>query len=118
MCCLRPHEVSRGCAASSCSCPLVGNKGHRAEHVTHVGLRDASDQEVWEYALDHSAVLITKDEDFPSRVWADQKSPGLVWVTIDNCSNRALIEAFEQTLPSIERILNREKALIQIAKTS
>jgi predicted nuclease of predicted toxin-antitoxin system len=40
--------------------------GHHAEHVTDIGPADASDRVLWQYALEHSAVLVTKDEDFPS----------------------------------------------------
>ena len=33
-------------------------------HVADIGLRDASDAEVWEYASKIDATLVSKDEDF------------------------------------------------------
>lgn len=38
--------------------------GHQAEHVVDVGLREAKDSPIWDYALEHGAVIISKDEDF------------------------------------------------------
>jgi predicted nuclease of predicted toxin-antitoxin system len=73
-------------------------KGHAAQHVADVGLRDSTDEQIWKFALAHSLILVTKDEDFPSRVWIDEASFGIIWVTIGNCSNRALIAVFEQEL--------------------
>ena len=37
-----------------------------AVHVTDVGLRDASDQEIWKYATAEGFIVISKDEDFTS----------------------------------------------------
>jgi predicted nuclease of predicted toxin-antitoxin system len=91
-------------------------KGHTAQHVAEVGLRDSTDDEVWNFALAHDLILVTKDEDFPSRVWIDRASPGIIWVTIGNCSNRTLIEVFEQQLPAIEQIFSVGKSLVQVRK--
>jgi predicted nuclease of predicted toxin-antitoxin system len=33
-------------------------------HVTHCGLRGASDIEIWEYARDNGFVIVSKDSDF------------------------------------------------------
>ena len=41
--------------------------GHEARHLEEVGLREAEDAAIWRYALDHQAVILTKDEDFASR---------------------------------------------------
>lgn len=38
--------------------------GHPALHVVDIGMRDASDAEVWSYASEPQLVLISKDEDF------------------------------------------------------
>jgi len=43
---------------------LLEEHGHVAEHVTEIGPADAPDRDLWQYALEHDAVLVTKDEDF------------------------------------------------------
>jgi predicted nuclease of predicted toxin-antitoxin system len=35
--------------------------------VEDAGLRHADDNEIWDYALQQEAILLTKDEDFPDR---------------------------------------------------
>jgi predicted nuclease of predicted toxin-antitoxin system len=79
--------------------------------VAEVGLHDSTDDEIWNFAIAHDLILVTKHEDFPSHVWIDRASPGIIWVTIGNCSNRALIAVFEQNLSAIERIFAAKKNL-------
>ncbi|HWD20125.1 MAG TPA: DUF5615 family PIN-like protein [Verrucomicrobiae bacterium] len=40
------------------------DRGHQAEHVLDIGLAQSKDNPVWQYALQHEAAIITKDEDF------------------------------------------------------
>ncbi len=47
---------------------LLVRHGHTAEHVAAIGLRHADDSLIWDHALAHQAILITKDEDFPHRM--------------------------------------------------
>lgn len=82
---------------------LLSDHGHVAEHVCDIGLRDASDRDLWRYALEHDAVLVTKDEDFPAMVLLNDSSPAIVWVRVGNTRRRALLEWFE---PLIDRIID------------
>ena len=43
---------------------LAAPRGHVCEHVNDVGLGESPDRDLWRYALDHGAVIVTKDEDF------------------------------------------------------
>jgi len=42
--------------------------GHEAIAVRNVGLREAEDESIWDYANTHQMVIVTKDEDFAERV--------------------------------------------------
>jgi predicted nuclease of predicted toxin-antitoxin system len=42
-------------------------KGHPAQYVAEIGLRDATDEEIWKFAIAHDLILVTKEEDFPVR---------------------------------------------------
>ncbi|MEZ5327011.1 MAG: DUF5615 family PIN-like protein [Verrucomicrobiales bacterium] len=50
---------------------LLADHGHTAEHVVDVGLRDADDSQIWNYALENEAAIVTKDEDFPQSEFSD-----------------------------------------------
>ncbi len=43
---------------------MLTARGHEAEHVTGITRGDAPDRELWDYAVEHGAVLATKNDDF------------------------------------------------------
>ena len=88
--------------------------GHEARHVEEVGLCEAEDAPIWQYALANQAVIVTKDEDFASRVKQSQNSPKVVWLQIGNCSNRALRMWLEPLLPAIVSQLEQGERLLEI----
>jgi predicted nuclease of predicted toxin-antitoxin system len=51
--------------------------------------------------ISRSAVLVTKDRDFPIRRAAGNSGPAILWVRVGNISNRKLIELALQALPAI-----------------
>jgi predicted nuclease of predicted toxin-antitoxin system len=75
--------------------------GHDAQAVREVGLREAEDGDIWNYALKTAAVLITKDEDFPTRAQQTEVSPVIVWLRIGNATNRVLQQWFMPQLPQV-----------------
>ena len=66
-----------------------------------MGLREAEDADIWNHALKTGAVLITKDEDFPTRAQQTGTSPVIVWLRIGNATNRILQQWFMPQLPQI-----------------
>ena len=93
---------------------LLDQRGHKAEHVGDVALREADDNEIWQWALDHDAVIITKDEDFPIRASASRSAPRIVWLRIGNASRVALLAWLETRLPAIEIRLEQGEKLIEV----
>ena len=85
---------------------------HEMDHVTAIGLADASDAAIVEAALDRGAVLVTKDEDFvllrlPVRIV-------LLWLRIGNATNRALQQWLEPRWPTIERMLIAGERFVEV----
>jgi predicted nuclease of predicted toxin-antitoxin system len=81
---------------------LLTAHGHQAEHVSDIGRGDAPDRELWHYAVEHDAVLVTKDEDFTDMVLLGDPAPVVVWVRVGNTRKQALLEWFG---PLIDRIV-------------
>ena len=67
-------------------------QGHKAEHIDDIGLREADDIEIWGHALNNSAIIITKNEDFAERSTRTLVGPTIVWLRIGNATNRALLQ--------------------------
>ncbi len=60
---------------------FLEESGHHAEHVEDIGLRHAKDTPIWDYAIEHNAVVITKDEDFEERLnRRPEIAPSIVWI--------------------------------------
>ncbi len=93
----------------------LGAYGWECIHVRDVGLDQASDQDIWEYAKARSLTIVTKDEDFQG--FANRQGsvpPQVVWVRLGNCRKGALLEAFSRILPSLKELLAAGDAVVEI----
>ncbi|MEO7294797.1 MAG: DUF5615 family PIN-like protein, partial [Candidatus Limnocylindria bacterium] len=93
---------------------LLREHGHEAEHVTDIGPADATDADLWRYALDHGAAIVTKDEDFADLVATGREAPPIVWVRIGNTRRAALIAWFEPLIDQIVAMLDAGDRLIEL----
>ena len=55
-------------------------------HVREVGLRDADDAVVWQYAKTNGYTIVSKDSDFQQRSLLFGAPPQFVWIRLGNCS--------------------------------
>ena len=59
-------------------------------------MASSSDAEIYEYAVSHECIIVTKDEDFfylSRRLGSDV---GLLWVRLGNCRTSILLGALER----------------------
>ncbi len=87
--------------------------GCAATHVTDVGLRDASDAEVWQYAAAQGFVLVSKDQDFTHMALRDSAA-SLAWVRVGNCRRVFLLDLFRRLWPDLLERLQSGDRLIEI----
>jgi predicted nuclease of predicted toxin-antitoxin system len=92
----------------------LDQRGHEAKHVQDLALRDADDNAIWHWAIDHEAVIITKDEDFPIRASASRSTPCIVWLRIGNASRVALFAWLEIRFSATETRLEQGEKLIEV----
>lgn len=88
--------------------------GYAAQHVTRLGLGEASDGEIWARAAADGATLITKDEDFAALAFRTRNGPAVVWIRLGNTTNAALWAALEPRLPEILSALRDGERLIEV----
>jgi predicted nuclease of predicted toxin-antitoxin system len=84
-----------------------------ARHVSDVGLRNASDVEVWQYASANGFVLVSKDEDFTHMALRDSNAR-LIWVRVGNCRRVFLVELFRRLWPNLLERLESGDRFIEI----
>jgi predicted nuclease of predicted toxin-antitoxin system len=93
---------------------MLAAAGHEANHVIDVGLRDADDARVWEYAVREGIAILTKDEDFAVRRLRQPRGPTIIWLRVGNCSRAALERWLTPLLASIEALVEAREGVIEV----
>jgi len=57
-------------------------------HVRDVGLREATDSDIWDYALANGFAIVSKDTDFQQRSLLLGAPPKFIWLRVGNCTVR------------------------------
>ena len=55
-----------------------------SRHVRDVGLREASDEQIWAHAKASGYVIVSKDRDFQERSFVEGAPPRVVWLDVGN----------------------------------
>jgi len=61
-------------------------------HIREVGLRDAEDADIWEYARLNEFTIVSKDSDFQQRSLLYGHPPKFIWLRVGNCAARVIEE--------------------------
>ena len=88
--------------------------GHDAVAVREIGLREAKDAAIWNYALQNDGVILTKDEDFAERCMASDLAPVVIWLRIGNATNPELLGWFMPQWPLMLARLTAGDRLIEV----
>jgi predicted nuclease of predicted toxin-antitoxin system len=88
--------------------------GHASQHVLDVSLNEAADRPVWDYALKHGLVVVSKDEDFFHLAQRTGERGRLLWVRLGNCRNEVLLAAFQHALPQVEKEFNAGQRVVEL----
>lgn len=81
-------------------------KGIDCLHVIDAGLEAATDQMIWQYALQNNLIIVSKDKDFAQRAQRSGVAPQIVWVRYGNCSKDYLIKKFDDNISIISSSIN------------
>lgn len=93
---------------------FLESEGHTAKHVRELGLKQAEDQVIWNYAVANNFAIISKDQDFYFIATSPDAAGKLVWVRIGNCRTQFLIELFDKQLPQIVEALETTSRIVEI----
>ncbi len=93
---------------------LISDCGHKSEHVFDFTLESAPDSEIWKYALNTGAVIVTKDEDFIHLASVSKQAPPIVWIRTGNLSKKALLNWFQPLLSEIIEKIESGESLIEL----
>jgi predicted nuclease of predicted toxin-antitoxin system len=79
-----------------------------------LGLRDATDREIFFAARRESAIVMTKDSDFVLLLDELDVPPQVIWITCGNTSNPRLKEILTGTLTKALQLVQSGEKLVEI----
>jgi predicted nuclease of predicted toxin-antitoxin system len=91
---------------------FLRTQGHECHHVLEIGLAQASDLHICEYARQNRAIIVTKDEDFLE--WTGQPDVAVLWIRLGNCANPVLLQSIVGFLPIVISRFERGEKLVEI----
>jgi len=83
-------------------------------HVREVGLKEAEDPAVWEYAKQQSFLIVSKDADFHQRSFLLGFPPKVVWIRLGNCTTAEVEQVIRKNFESIKVFAEDEEAAFLI----
>jgi predicted nuclease of predicted toxin-antitoxin system len=86
-----------------------------AQHVRDLGLRHASDLEIFRAAKAAAAAVMTKDLDFPLLQGRLGSPPQIIWITGGNTTALRLQEVLGTTLRTALGLLEEGEPLVEIS---
>lgn len=71
-------------------------------HVREVGLKEADDPVIWEYAKRNDLMVVSKDADFHQRSFVLGYPPKVIWIRLGNCSTSDVESVIRNNFGSIK----------------
>ncbi|PJZ66757.1 hypothetical protein EHQ27_04305 [Leptospira wolffii] len=79
-------------------------------HVRSVNLHTASDEAVWNFALENDFVILSKDSDFHQRSFLFGFPPKVIWLKLGNCTTNQIVSTLKSELEQIFRFEQDQEA--------
>ena len=62
-------------------------------HVSTIGLSQATDQQIWLYAMLHQFIIVSKDSDFQNFIPGNNSFPKFIWVKIASARTATIAQS-------------------------
>ena len=73
-------------------------------HVIMLGMGNALDIEIWQYAHDHDYIIVTKDADFSEFGIVKGFPPKIIWIRRGNCSTQDIETILRENYSAISAL--------------
>ena len=95
---------------------FLESQGYEARAVRDVGLREAEDGVIWNYAQQGGWIIVTKDEDFVIRSMQSASTVQIVWLRIGNSTKKVLLDWFAPLLIDTLRELENGQRIVELRR--
>lgn len=86
-----------------------------SKHVSDEHINHLSDLEIWQFAIQHDYIIVTKDKDFYYLSNTFGSPPKVVWLTVGNCRNKDIIQLLIDKQNDIKLFLKSNKDLLLLS---
>lgn len=94
---------------------LSANCGVSCSPLRDLGLRDASDRDIFVAGRSAGVVIVTKDGDFVRLLEQLGPPPQVVWITCGNTSNARLRELISTEWPAVKSLLDAGEPIVELS---
>ena len=77
-------------------------------HVKFIGLKEADDSVVWDWARQHGYSIVSKDTDFSQRAIVFGAPPKFIWLRVGNCSTEVIVNLLRSRYEIICQFIDSE----------
>jgi predicted nuclease of predicted toxin-antitoxin system len=83
----------------------LGDIYPESRHVAQVGLAEANDSDIWQYAKEMGLAIVSKDTDFQQRSLLYGAPPKFIWLRVGNCSTSDIESLLRRSSPIVHTFL-------------
>jgi predicted nuclease of predicted toxin-antitoxin system len=95
--------------------PFLLNDYPGSTQIALLGMEQAGDREIWDYARAHGLVIVTRDSDYYDLSTVLGSPPKVIWLRTGNQTRAATLAALLNYRRQIEKaLLDEDKACIEI----
>lgn len=93
----------------------VGSEFKGSLHVIQLGLDQATDREIWDWAGEHGFTIVSKDSDFRDLAASLVPPPKAIWLRVGNASTTEIQRALQANTELMLKFeTERQEALLVI----
>ena len=86
----------------------IGDLFPESTDVKTVGLKEAEDDVVWEWAKQHGFAFVSKDTDFYQRAIVRGHPPKFIWLRVGNCPTSLITNLLRSQHEIVRQFLQNE----------
>jgi predicted nuclease of predicted toxin-antitoxin system len=76
------------------------------KHVSHVGLLDSEDSDIWLFARNHNYTIVTFDSDFYDISLMNGLPPKIIWIRTGNLTTNDIAQLLKSNKDAIRDFMN------------
>ncbi|HQB71783.1 MAG TPA: DUF5615 family PIN-like protein [Verrucomicrobiota bacterium] len=88
--------------------PQIADLFPGSTHIKSVGLKEAADSVVWDWAQQHGFAIASKDTDFYPRAIVFGHPPKFIWLRVGNCPTSLITNLLRSRYEIIRQFIESE----------